>query len=362
VTDDPNNLAPDDAALDAVLAEAIWPEPNPASTRRLARFYRSQAYAPLARNWLIATCVLLAGGIAFFLLHRNPTQRIDIAQKETTPAAPAKTSPTVAGRAPTRLEIAQIVFAESETRRAAAIAARPDPVQQALAVLIDDQSDQAIAHAKSFLASVDPRRREAELARVIASSASPNSQAAADLIASMADDESIPLLMQMDRTPTTRDAAIRGLSRVALPSLLARLVRSHTAPEHRQSLIAGLFRTAEGIEIYLNLVSDRATSSDALAALDQVKTPPTDTFFAALSDPHISLRLAAAKVLGRIDGPQTTQRLVAMTERNQSRREALIALADSRGPEARQFLAEAGRAGPLAGTVRSILLEQLQGN
>jgi hypothetical protein len=362
MTDDPNNLTPEDVALDALLAEATWPEPNPSGTRRLARFYRSQSYAPFSRHWLIAACVLLAGGIALLLLYRNTIRQNETAGSRIHPPANVEPPPRASGRAPTRLELAQITFIESETRRASTAAVRPDPVEQALAAFAENSSDRANVYAQTILSRLDPPRREAELARVMIGSDPARSQTAAQLIASMADEDSVPLLMQMDRTAATRDAAIRGLASVASPALLARLVRSHTVPEHRQSLIAGLFRSTDGIKTYLDLVSDRSTSSDALATLDRVKTPPTEMFFAALSDPHISVRLAAAKVLGRIDGPQTTQRLVAMTEHNQSRREALIALADSRGPEARQFLAEAGRGGPLAGPVRSILLEQSHGN
>jgi hypothetical protein len=47
-----------------------------------------------------------------------------------------------------------------------------------------------------------------------------------------------------------------------------------------------------------------------------------------------------------------------MAEQNQSRREALIALADSRGPEAQRFVAAASMDGTLGPTVRSILSEQ----
>jgi HEAT repeat protein len=211
--------------------------------------------------------------------------------------------------------------------------------------------------AIKLLSTLEPRRREADLARIIFSDDPRRSRAASQLVAATATADSIPLLLQMDRSPATRAAAVPALARLCPPELLATLARSHADPEPRRTLIAGLLATPEGTAQYLNLVLDASTSSDAFAALDRVPSPPTQGFFAALYDPHIGTRLAAARVLGRIDGPETTARLVAMAEQNQSRREALIALADSRGPEAKQFLQEAKRGGPLAGAVRSILID-----
>jgi HEAT repeat protein len=183
----------------------------------------------------------------------------------------------------------------------------------------------------------------------------------ARLIAATATSESIPLLIKLDGSQDTRDAAVAGLVRVAPPGLLVTLAKSHTNASQRRQLITALLalNPPEMAGGYLELVRDPATSKDALACLDEAR-PPTDVFFARLDDPHVSTREAAASVLGRIDGPQTTARLVGMARRNRNRREVLMALADSRGPEARQFLMTNQTSGPLAGPIRSALLQQAQ--
>jgi hypothetical protein len=76
---------------------------------------------------------------------------------------------------------------------------------------------------------------------------------------------------------------------------------------------------------------------------------------AALNDPVVERRIAAALVLGRIDGPVLTQRLIAMVAADQNRREAMIALASSRGKEARAFVEQAATSPQLSGLARSTL-------
>jgi hypothetical protein len=91
------------------------------------------------------------------------------------------------------------------------------------------------------------------------------------------------------------------------------------------------------VPAYLVFLSDPATAPAALAALDDVPSPPVEVLFAALNNPRRATRLAAARALGRIDGPVVTARLAAMVRANVNRREALAALASSDGPEAKAF-------------------------
>jgi hypothetical protein len=62
-----------------------------------------------------------------------------------------------------------------------------------------------------------------------------------------------------------------------------------------------------------------------------------DALFARLNDPRRANRLAAARALGRIDGPVVTARLAALVRQNVNRHEALAALASSDGAEAKAF-------------------------
>jgi len=114
---------------------------------------------------------------------------------------------------------------------------------------------------------------------------------------------------------------------------------------------------------YLEQVADPATRHDALSALMMVNPPPTERMIAALSGPRADLRVAAALALGQIDGPVLTRRLIDMVAADQSRREAFIALASSRGAAARAFVRQATESENLAGLARSTLaMNEVQRN
>ena len=109
---------------------------------------------------------------------------------------------------------------------------------------------------------------------------------------------------------------------------------------------------------YLKYVRDPATRSDALAAAEDVSHPPLNQLLAALDDPHEDVRLAAARVLGRIDGPVTTAALVRRVNDPAVRREVLAALMFSAGPEAASFLRAARGDSRLAAQVQSLELQR----
>jgi hypothetical protein len=109
------------------------------------------------------------------------------------------------------------------------------------------------------------------------------------------------------------------------------------------------------IQRYLDLVQDSSTRAKALAALARVAKPPTERMLASLDDPRADRRLAAALVLGRIDGPVLTRRLIDMVAADQNRREAFIALASSRGADARAFVRQATQSPALSGLAQSTL-------
>jgi hypothetical protein len=71
----------------------------------------------------------------------------------------------------------------------------------------------------------------------------------------------------------------------------------------------------------------------------------------------VSRRMAAAVVLGHIDGPETTRKLADLVVNNVNRREALYALARSNGPEAKAFLDRAARTNELSAAVASTMIQ-----
>lgn len=356
-----------DAELDRLLRAARWPQPDRDAQRRLADLWRSlRPGLSATQYWALAAGVLLALGVwgAWSHLERvsRPLAVVQIGAPLAPPVAKDTARPgtnLIVARAPTPLELAMLRSAERPARKPGkqSPAASADTVAQAVALAEAGADDEA----RRMIGSIDPRQSSANLLQMSRTGGPVRRLAVARLIAATATAESLPLLLELDRSPQTRDAAVAGLARVAPPQTLAALARSHPNPAHRRQLIAGLLQRdgSEMAAAYLGLVQDPATAQDALACLDDVR-PATEPFFARLDDAHVSVRQAAARVLGRIDGPQTTERLVAMARRNRNRREALIALADSRGNEARRFLQINQNSGPLAGAIRSVLLQQEQ--
>lgn len=355
-----------DAELDRLLRVARWPQASDGAERRLAQFWRSlRRTASSSPYWALAAGVLIAFGVwgAWRHVWRTPTSTAvhigaPLAPQQVEDAGPSKTKLIIA-RAPTPLELAMLRSAERQARKPNknATASAGELIARAV-TLMEAGSDE---EAQRMVGPIDQRELNATLMQMSRTSGPLRRQAVARLVASIATPQSLPLLLELDRSPQTLDPAVAGLARVAPPQMLAELARTHPSPAHRRQLMTGLLQR-DGPEMatsYLALVQDPATAEGALASLDDVR-PATEPFFARLDDAHVSVREAAARVLGRIDGPKTTERLVAMARRNRNRREALIALADSRGSEAKRFLQINQSSGPLAGAIRSVLLQQEQ--
>ena len=66
----------------------------------------------------------------------------------------------------------------------------------------------------------------------------------------------------------------------------------------------------------------------------------------------MQLRLAAARVLGRLNDPDVSRRLVQLVFASQAAREALVALSESREPYAARFISDAQQDLALTASVR----------
>ena len=130
-------------------------------------------------------------------------------------------------------------------------------------------------------------------------------------------------------------------------------VRSDTGVQHA---VAAVKSPSFAVRPFLERVADPGTRSASLAQLDHLKSPPIEQLLTFLSDPRGDLRVAAALALGRIDGPVLTRRLINMIEQNQSRREAFIALASSRGRDAQLYVRGAAASEQFAGVARSAMI------
>jgi hypothetical protein len=107
----------------------------------------------------------------------------------------------------------------------------------------------------------------------------------------------------------------------------------------------------ESVGLYLDRVADLRTSEAALDCMAADPNPPLEALFQFLRGPQEGRRMAAATVLGRMDNPEISRKLIAMVSRGSYRREAMIALLSSTETTARQYLAGAERDQMLSATL-----------
>jgi hypothetical protein len=232
-------------------------------------------------------------------------------------------------------------------------------VRQLLARLAEDPAADA-AELAATLGEFEARsRHERELAELAQSEVAAHQVAAVRLLAHVATGRSLRLLFDFHEFLPTRAAAAPGIARLADPVSLARLAHAEREPTLQRQLLAGLLERGQNdaVTLFLNFVIDPRTSRVALDAVDAVADPPVDLVFQRLDDRYYPARMAAARVLGRIDGPVVTERLATMVERRVNRREALVALVSSPGQDAAQFLAEAEHRPALAAAVHAARLQ-----
>ena len=157
-------------------------------------------------------------------------------------------------------------------------------------------------------------------------------------------------------------AAVSATAPAAPPTvdpaaIAAKARRTNDAVQRRQLLAALIDAGESSLTAYLEFAADPATKADALAALRSATTRPVDALFAQMRSPRADLRVAAASVLGEINGPQVTQKLIGMIAAEENRREAFLALASCRGEEARDFLRRAAQSEALSSFARSAMAQ-----
>jgi hypothetical protein len=153
-------------------------------------------------------------------------------------------------------------------------------------------------------------------------------------------------------------------SRPASPAELAFIMTA--APRHKAKTpdpksaphpetLADVLRSdpAKGVDRCLAMTA-AGNNTEPVQALKQVRGPALDLLFTRLDDPRVDTRLTAARLLGKVDGPIVTERLAQMVAANRNRREALAALIQSDGPEARAVLTRASASPDLTAVIRSL--------
>jgi hypothetical protein len=357
--------------LDRELQLALTAEPSPEQTARLAAYWQSRSRADRRRRRIrqlsaLAATLLACAAAAFWIAAHNappeltaqhqtpPAPKAPSATQPPTPDSPPSTTtenlaasnpppppPPEAGRAPTEYERAMFAVL---TRTAV------DSSTSRLAAELDAAIDQLAADsgpdAAQLAAAGDLARRGAErlLLQRLPRADEPHRVAVVHLLAVCGTQRSLPALLQAAGRPSLRGPALAAVERILGPSHLADAVRMSPNRDVRWQLLQRLLAAdgAPALRGYLSLVSQSASRGEALAAAAAAPALPVDSLMDLLADDEKSVRLAAALVLGHVDGPRIAQSLIALASRGDpAPPEAWIALLACRDAAADRFLAQA---------------------
>jgi len=249
--------------------------------------------------------------------------------------------------------VARVGPSNSGQAKATRTKAKESPEAQAVARLATHpKADPAeIAAALRSIKSFN----ESRLVAILASGSPAERKASLMLLGEIGSPRVVPDLLRATAEANLHVAAIRALSQIADSATIEQLAHEEPSKELQRVLLAALLGRGdvESLRLYLSNVVSEPMAETALAAAEQTSNPPVDLLFAMLRSPSELERLAAARVLGRIDGPATTERLVALLEEGTSRQEACVALLTSRGQEAVNFVNSARTNPPLAAALQA---------
>lgn len=273
----------------------------------------------------------------------NPLEELILAasdrqrKRPTTSASIPKPSP------PRKLGSNSLVNVPGKTRRKTSVGRDTSAVEAAMVsaaierLVSDSKLD--VVKVGTELSTASPNH-EKFLLLTLNRGTRPQQIAALRLLAETGSSASVGPLLRVAEEPQLRLASVEALARLADPSLVSELARVEPSGELRRTLMAALLARGEpaALEEFLSFVENDRTADAALAAAQSVRQPPMELLFSTFSQPLEAHRIAAARVIGRIDGAATTQRLITMVELGVNRHEACIALLSSRGKEATQYV------------------------
>jgi hypothetical protein len=373
-----------DDRLDDLLARASWPQAGREATERLEDRWRRISPAGRGR-WVLArlaplaaaAALVLAGAVVATIVLRDRPNVTPVVATYPSSVHPSsvqvvKYESSYPWRPLTRREELLLKVGSMSPRPAARLPKGSDVIIHGLVsdVVWRPLEFQSPAFRPRFHARAAEHRLLEEIASPGRSLPAKERVEAVRLLAAIGSERSLPALVVLYRDPSTREAALAGVVRLADATTLAMLaVEPVTAAGDRAVLLSAMLRREPelAVRLLIPMIQDTAMFAPAMAALDAVasgsfgngeRRAVIGALFDELRGPRVEDRLAAARALGRIDGPETAMRLAEMAEHNDSRREALAALIWCGGRSAAATAAlEAARRSPrLASTVRSLEL------
>jgi hypothetical protein len=138
-------------------------------------------------------------------------------------------------------------------------------------------------------------------------------------------------------------AAVKAVERIKEAQPLAQFVAGTKSAEVRAALLRRLLAgdSETAVRGYLLLVANPRTRDEAVHAATSVSGPLLARLLKLLEDKDRATRLAAAMVLGHVDGPEVANALVQKVQEQPRRStEAWIALLACRGERVATFLAQ----------------------
>jgi hypothetical protein len=153
---------------------------------------------------------------------------------------------------------------------------------------------------------------------------------------------SIVPLVQLSHRKEFRDAVLDTLQQAVGYQGLAQAACCTPNAQVRAEIFRRLLGHEDGVDAYLSLVQNAALRAGALDSAKELSPDILNSLLTRLTCEDRDVRLAAALVLGHVNGPLITQSLIDVVSRNPgSSEEAWIALMNCRGPQAQYFLASA---------------------
>jgi hypothetical protein len=201
-------------------------------------------------------------------------------------------------------------------------------------------------------AQLKPREVEKAILAKLARADEADQRAILGLLGECGSSRSALALLQLARGDALRAEALATLERVMGQGHLAPLVARSNDRRVRVAMIERLLTvdSAAALRDYLSLVTNPTTAAEALAAAEKCESFPIDELIALLDSNDQAERLSAATVLGHVNGPETTQLLIArVNERPGGSTEAWLALMHCRGQMADEFLGYAASRPELLG-------------
>lgn len=394
-----------DELLDRLLDGARWPEPASESLERLQACWDSIISDPVAmprrrsagwKWWSAAAAALMAiTGLAWWGLGWHTSERIardlaieiessDKGQKReivenVAPAPPRPSHDATAEqlenseptwRRPNAYEqVLVIAHRQSRDVKAAAHSENPNAEQtmrQTAAHSGKKSKREVAAHWKqtvsdaieTVLAAPDEssnaqlanlnaaehRQVETLLGKHVATSEGDEQIAALRLLVPLASARSLPILRAAAVNEKLRDLVLPALLRLEDSSRLVQFALNDSGRERRRIVFATLWdrQDPDTANLVFQCVQNSPVHADAAAALVNAERPPIDWLCGVITDsPLASDRTTAAELLARLDRPEITARLIALTDHAASRQAALQGLLASSDPSARKFLASA---------------------